>query len=696
MRGCARVFGTIGLVLATAGALTAGSPGGVRGQGVAAAACADPVSARPEWSWLGAIAARPARELTRRSLEGVDAATLGRAMQQLRRAAVQPTVCRDDGVALAALAVALQDRVALREARSALERTVGSLDDPVARLWIARAAAAAGAADAMQLAQAAMVAGADGSGAALAAARAGFALGLDAPAATAYFQGLERAGDGDGLAGYLGDLAPLVRPGESEELADLDASGQAAWIARFWIRRAAESGVTVQERLAEHYRRVRAAYADYCVTCALEPARDPVVPWARVGMGLDQRGLVFLLQGEPDAVVRTDGDALPPNASWAWSDGRDFAVHFALLDPESGWEVLEDPLSLVNPVFDPLSLDTLATPDRAGVRSCVVDGCEGRYVADYYRYLLDRGAIDPRFRTVANQYRSRPTEWGEQASSDFIIGGPLGGQPSFRFAAEEQLAEIRARDRFHPGRAALGEPAFRAVAFRDADGTQPVHLAVTGVLPDTLPRPARVDVALSSDGDDVVAAPAEPGAAWVAPLEGVNDGPWRVAATFREGPDATAAIVASARGEVVVDRPDGAGLALSDPIAWRLDSGADPDSTRAGALRRLVPLPALESGETLALYYEIYGLPQDQLYETRIRIGRVEEGGFFRRLGNLFGGDDPSELSLPGETFGEPPEVRPQAIAISVPELDSGLYRAEVEVRHRLHRVVREVAFQVR
>ena len=678
-------------------------PAGAAGQDVSAGEdvvdpCAEAVSMDPQWAWLGAISGRPARELTRRSLEGVSESVLSRAMQQLRRAMVRTPVCPADAVALAALSTALQDRLPLREAREALaDRVEEAPDDAVAHLWLARAAAAAGSPDALRFAQAAITAGADQTGAALAAARAAFANGQDAIGTNAYFQGLQAVTDGDGLGGYVGDLGPIIRRDEGDEFYELDAEGQARWLARFWLDRAAESGVTVQERLSEHYRRVRAAYEDYCGSCLLGPVAGPIIPYGRVGMGLDERGLVFMSQGEPDVAVSTEGNELPPNLSWGWNrGGRQLAVHFAIIDRRSGWQIMEDPLALVNPTADPLALDE-PMPDRAGVRTCVVDGCEGRYVRDFYVFLIDRGDISPRFRTLANQYRSRPGDWGENAVSGFIVGGPLSGQPSFRFEAEEDLEEIRARDQFLPGLFDVDGLALRVVPFRDAAGAERTYLAIDGSLPDSAPAVGRVDATLVGDEDDAVirgsATATTAAGSWSAPIE-AGRGERSAMVVVREGAGETDPILASVRASVDFEAVTSPGpLALSGLVVWAGDEGA-AGVGRDVALGRLSARPTLTAGRPASVYFEVYDLPPDQAFETRIRIERAEDGGLFRRLQNLFGGDDPSELRVPGESGGPDP-VRERSLSLTLPDLGPGLYRLEVEVRYRLVQTSRMVEFRV-
>ena len=102
----------------------------------------------------------------------------------------------------------------------------------------------------------------------------------------------------------------------------------------------------------------------------------------------------------------------------------------------------------------------------------------------------------------------------------------------------------------------------------------------------------------------------------------------------------------------------------------------------------------LRAGEAASVYFEVYDLPSDQAFETRIRIERAEGGGLFRRLQNLFGGDDPSELRVPGES-GDPDPVRERSLSLTLPDLDPGLYRLEVEVRYRLVQTSRTLDFRV-
>ena len=100
-------------------------------------------------------------------------------------------------------------------------------------------------------------------------------------------------------------------------------------------------------------------------------------------MGLDERGLFYLMHGEPTRTARTDGNSLPPNAAWLYERPEpepDLMLHFAVVEPRSGFVIMENPLSVINPVVDPLEVDTTQMGDMPpGSRpNCLGEYCRGR------------------------------------------------------------------------------------------------------------------------------------------------------------------------------------------------------------------------------------------------------------------------------------------------------------------------------
>lgn len=101
-------------------------------------------------------------------------------------------------------------------------------------------------------------------------------------------------------------------------------------------------------------------------------------------------------------------------------------------------------------------------------------------------------------------------------------------------------------------------------------------------------------------------------------------------------------------------------------------------------------------GIALGLYWEIYGLPRDAVFDVSVRIRRSEGGGLLRGIARtlgLVGGDEevvglgwtdrPEEREEAGGSEARGPvDARPTSVSLTLPEtLDEGVYRIEVEVR---------------
>lgn len=105
-----------------------------------------------------------------------------------------------------------------------------------------------------------------------------------------------------GRAEYDRWLAPLLTDAEAAELSARHDTAAAEWLERFWRRSAARAGVTPDERLAEHYRRVHRARVAHPSTSPLS-ALQVQAPFAiredSRRFGLSLRGLMLLRHGDP-------------------------------------------------------------------------------------------------------------------------------------------------------------------------------------------------------------------------------------------------------------------------------------------------------------------------------------------------------------------------------------------------------------
>lgn len=118
---------------------------------------------------------------------------------------------------------------------------------------------------------------------------------------------------------------------------------ECAFLRRFWNRRAAASGVDVDERILEHYERTRFALEHYRRRGRVRPRFS-----ARLGRPVesvyDDRGLLYVRMGDPDEVaLHGGGDCIEPNISWGYDRPGGFRVyHLSPLGGTDDWYLLEN------------------------------------------------------------------------------------------------------------------------------------------------------------------------------------------------------------------------------------------------------------------------------------------------------------------------------------------------------------------
>jgi hypothetical protein len=96
-------------------------------------------------------------------------------------------------------------------------------------------------------------------------ARERYAAGDTVDAERAYWAGAERAGSAEAITLYRADVMRIGSPGEQQEVATLPARSLLSFLRRFWSRRDAEAGRAGGARLAEHFRRIEYADANFRV-----------------------------------------------------------------------------------------------------------------------------------------------------------------------------------------------------------------------------------------------------------------------------------------------------------------------------------------------------------------------------------------------------------------------------------------------
>lgn len=497
--------------------------------------------------------------------------------------------------------------------------------------------------------------------------------------ASDYWRACEIAGETAATEAWL-DVEVLATPDELEtwnRLRTLPAADRnaCAFFRRLWNRRAAASGMAVDERILAHYMRTRYALEHY-------RRRGRVRPRFSVRLGrpadsvYDDRGLLYVRMGAPDDVAAHAGSVcIEPNVSWAYERPGGFRMyHLSPLGGTGDWYLLEN-LAMVN---------RCGTWDRNpfGANSPLLLDTPGQTFYDLY---MSRMGLDPAYARIANHALNlagdtfvglrlaeelkdeRDWTWadGKYAVASVPERPPVDLSVNFGFewlgfrAPRPGLTRIWMNGLVEASTLTPelrdGRDVYRVNVvwtLLDESGSSYLHIPVFFELPtDTkLDEEAGLSIRMSAD--------LPPGAyRWMLVVADVN--------VIGERDDEKPA-GGYATGDLLV-RDMGADLPLLSDVA------VSPDSMGAWSPARgisLNPTPAHVTGSDgiAFIYYEAYNLTPGGRYETRVVL--EPEGG-----GQAF------DLSYPGTARTEGRIVTRGYLRIDLSDSSPGRYRTSVTVR---------------
>jgi GWxTD domain-containing protein len=531
-----------------------------------------------------------------------------RARRALERAARLDPTLTGAAVLLARLAAETQDRDASVQARTALEHQFAAGGDAAAGLGLVRAATALGDHEAAAAA-ARQVAARDPRHAAEAHHAAALAL-FRLPRRTAdgvaeYYAGV--SGWDEVLSEtYYDDIQMLVTEREALLWAGADLAARRAWIREFWQLRAAQGGVSVEERIAEHYRRVADAERFFRRQTRYGAPPQNALSYKKIDTRYDDRGVIYVRHGAPREIVRTVDrgsrgqlvggmPAFDPEESWIYLDDQGEPVMYNFKQYGSaghnnyllvyllpcGREYVEPRLPYAPQLFklmmrcNPADVRTLSQSFRKDAYEALrTDSHRPAFVLDmpfHYDVFTFRGAAG------ATDVVTAISVEGERLSRQPLAGGASEYAVNLRVAVVDTAARTSTQR----------DTVLRLIAAAPLQGEQRLRAHVAFAVP---------------------------------PTEGAFQ---RI--VLRDAAD-------PARGQVYgrpIVVPDyGAGtLAMSDIVL------AAPDS--AGAFQRgdvslsLVPWGAYAGG-AFRVFYELYDLTPGGAYTTELRVERA--GGGLKRL----------------------------------------------------------------
>lgn len=460
-----------------------------------------------------------------------------------------------------------------------------------------------------------------------------------AAAESSYYAGARHATSVAALEQYRSDLALLA---DSADVRAFDALGssaeRAAWLARFWDRRDVAEGREAGERLAEHNRRWLYARRNFRLV-SRHRHYDITEVYRSSQVEFDDRGIIYLRHGEPDARATYPSDlrGVQPNLSWLYRrpPGGDLVFHFVARDDASDYKLVE---SLVDALGFRAAVQAAGAPDAGvtdlyasreqfgGAYARVARGgaLAGNAIAD--ERSAGRHAI--RTGTTTDTYRQRFGIPLDIVVSDFVAAGVTTGGQSVHI-----VFAIPA-DRLAP------EPG------GDAGGVlYPLHFRLL-VSDERDSLVARLDTLRVFSARQVLRSPSFLSGRLSVPLPA---GRYRYRLLV-DTPDRLAGQLVQ-RDTLNVPALDGRSVAASDLVVGRVGAGlvwlprARADSGGATVDTVLLnPLDRYPTGSVAELYYELFGLASGVSYHTEVRLERVGGRSVFSRIGGLFGGGRPPVL----------------------------------------------------
>jgi len=203
---------------------------------------------------------------------------------------------------LVTLALATRNRSTLDAARKLLEhREADFANDP--DFWIARAEIAIATKNYAAAIGFAVKAIDYGSASGLRSAGVAQMLSGDTRRGAAqYIEGLNRI-VADSLGIYYEDLRLVMNDLEKTEWLAMPSEKRRGWLLRRWTLRASVSAITIEERIAEHHRRIARALSDFMKT-GTRVSGPSLHESSSIDTPFDDRGLIYIRHGEPARVIR--------------------------------------------------------------------------------------------------------------------------------------------------------------------------------------------------------------------------------------------------------------------------------------------------------------------------------------------------------------------------------------------------------
>ncbi len=456
----------------------------------------------------------------------------------------------------------------------------------------------------------------------------------------------------------------LVLPDSTLVAIDRATPRQRAELLRqFWNARDVDALHPPGARLAEHFRRLD--YARRAYRLVSERRQFDIAERFRSGqVEYDDRGVMYIRHGEPDARSQYFAPGIEPNESWLYrrEDG-DMLLHFVAREDVQDFRLVESlldvfPFAVTVAIRDLASLrdEAPGNPDVAAIEELLrsrqaLSPLYGKMLGagrgGIAQLMTDERAVGRRAIARAASTDSWPLGFDSELEADVSIlavgTDTAGGHLQVSFAVP--TSEITPR----PVPGGLAYPVRTRATVLDRDGSVVARFDTTRgyVLADVPAADARIL------GHESIPVP--PGSL-----------------TVRVVVETDAAGMTTPRDTVQVVAVAEPSLGLSD-IAMGVRSVPLRWSPTARDTAWFNPVGTYGRDEPVLVYFEVTGLPAGTPYHIRLRVLK-SGGGIFRKV---FGGGAVLTLEFP---MVHPGGVDRISRAVSLAELSRGDYHVEVQI----------------
>jgi tetratricopeptide (TPR) repeat protein len=505
-------------------------------------------------------------------------------------------------------------------------------------------------------------------------------LGFPDSAVATYDSALSRQFSDSARVEVRRDLRWIATPAELAAYAGASADSAGVWVRGFWAGRDALSGRRAGDRFLEQVRRYQHTVENFALV-SRRRQYDPSFAYRDTAQNeLDDRGIIYLRHGEPDDRAQFQAPGIEPNESWLYRrapPAEDLIFHFVARTDVQDYRLVT---SLVEILGSSLAVRATTQMDPAA-------GAGGPLATLY----ASRSQFGPLYEMMARG--------GSVGRSNLLAEERQRGQRAVRLGTTTDSYELRYAEDLRPIiswfatadarldpelHVVFAIPAQRLHAIEDG-GSATYPLVLRLVVMDAMNRPlARVDTLRAFRARQVLG---EGSYLTEQLVVRVPPGTWRATFVAAEAH----ADAGSAVSGVLIEVPRmSAGFSASDVVLGREGSGLSWHRPEGDI--PLNPLMRYTRGATANLYYEVYGLPEGAVVETRVRVLRRGGRSIFKRI---FGGGGGADLAY--STVTDAPgrsRVRQQ---LGLEDLDAGRYLLELTLTDRASsaRVVRTAPFEV-